>query len=102
MNDTVSSLSEDHIYRLSEFYKVFSNPTRIKIINKLLERNMSVGELAYVLNMSQSSVSHQLQIIRSNQLVKMKRNGKQVIYSITDSHMIMNVLVNSFKSRLFK
>lgn len=85
MNDTVSSLSEDHIYRLSEFYKVFTNPTRIKIINKLLERNMSVGELASVLNVSQSSISHQLQIIKSKRLIEMKRKGKLAIYYISDS-----------------
>lgn len=87
MNDTAFILSKEDIYRLSEFYKAFSNPTRIQIINQLLEKNMSVGELAYVLNMSQSSISHQLKIMKSNHLIKVKRKGKLSIYYVSYSHL---------------
>jgi len=87
MDRLKETLSEDKLDKLSEFYKVFTNPTRIQILYQLLEKETCVGELAHVLNMSQSAISHQLQIIKRSRLVKMKKNGKLAIYSLSDQRV---------------
>lgn len=73
--------------KLSEFFKVFCDSTRIKILNTLLEKEKCVFEIAQALNISQSAVSHQLKTLRSSNLVKTKKIGNTVIYSISDDHI---------------
>lgn len=76
---------------LAEFFKVFSDPSRIRILHQLLGKELSVGELADNLEMSQSATSHQLRILKEKKLVKTRRDGKSVIYSLADHHVV-NVL----------
>lgn len=87
MDKEKETLSEEKLYRLSEFYKVFANETRIRILYQLMEKEACVGELAHVLNMSQSAISHQLQIIKGSRLVRMKKDGKSAVYSLADHHV---------------
>lgn len=75
---------EDLLMDLSELFKVFGDSTRIKILYVLLESDMCVCDLAQILNMTQSAISHQLRILKQSKLVKNRREGKTVIYSLAD------------------
>ena len=82
------SLPEDEIlYDLSELFRVFGDTTRIKILYTLFKSELCVNDIAQLLGMTQSSVSHQLRILKSAKLVKFKRDGKQMIYSLDDDHV---------------
>jgi DNA-binding transcriptional ArsR family regulator len=72
---------------MSEIFKVFGDPTRIKIIYALLLRELCVCDIAEVLGMSQSSISHQLRVLKEARLVKYRREGKVVYYSLDDDHV---------------
>ncbi len=78
---------EINIIELSEFYKMFSDSTRLKILMILLNEKLCVNDIATKINMSQSSVSHQLKILRYNNFVKYERKGKEIYYSLADSHI---------------
>ncbi|MFR9208525.1 MAG: ArsR/SmtB family transcription factor [Lachnospiraceae bacterium] len=78
---------EDLLMDLSELFKVFGDSTRIKILYVLLESDMCVCDLAQILNMTQSAISHQLRILKQSKLVKNRREGKTVIYSLADGHV---------------
>lgn len=78
---------EDHLMDLSELFKVFGDSTRIKILYVLLEADMCVCDLAQILNMTQSAISHQLRILKQSKLVKNRREGKTVIYCLADGHV---------------
>lgn len=82
---------EDKLYNLAEFFKVFGDSTRIKILCVLLQSEMCVYDIATLLNMTQSAISHQLRVLKQMQLVKFRREGKTVFYSLSDSH-IENIL----------
>ena len=79
--------SEEKIYDLAELFKVFGDSTRTKILCCLEVKDLYVGELAEVLNMSVSAVSHQLRILRQTKIVKSRRSGKEVFYSLDDEHI---------------
>lgn len=81
-------LSDDDSYKLAEFFKVYGDSTRVKIINLLNNREICVHEIASILEMSQSAISHQLKILRHYQLVKPRKEGKHVFYSLSDDHVI--------------
>jgi len=82
------TLPEDEVlYDLSELFRVFGDTTRIKILYTLFECELCVNDIAQLLGMTQSSVSHQLRILKSAKLVKFKRDGKQIIYSLDDDHV---------------
>lgn len=72
---------------LSEFFKVFSDETRLKILDSLLDGEKCVGEIAESINISSSAVSHQLKNLRSLNLVKTSKCGTSVSYSISDEHI---------------
>ena len=72
---------------VAELFKVMGDPSRLKIVNALLLMDMCVCDLAALLKMSPSAVSHQLQILRQNDLVKWQRRGKEVFYSLDDEHV---------------
>ena len=72
---------------LADFYKVFGDSTRIKILCVLLESEMCVCDLAEVLGMTQSAISHQLRVLKQMKLVKNRREGKTVYYSLSDGHI---------------
>ena len=78
---------EDQLYDLAEVFKVFGDSTRIKILYVLFEAEMCVCDIAQLLEMNQSAISHQLWILKQNGLVKSRREGKAVFYSLSDSHV---------------
>jgi len=82
---------ESFIIDVADFFKVFGDGSRIKILGLLLEGEMCVNDIAEKLSMSQSAVSHQLRVLRQNDLVKYRKDGKTVFYSLDDSH-VENVL----------
>ena len=72
---------------LAEFYKVFGDSTRIKILYALFEKERGVGEIAGLLGMTMSAISHQLRILKGARLVKYRREGKMVFYALADDHV---------------
>ena len=79
--------AEELMYGLADFYKVFGDATRVKILCVLLESEMCVCDIAQLLNMTQSAISHQLQVLKKSKLVKYRRDGKTVFYSLADGHV---------------
>ena len=79
--------SEEELLELSGFFKVFGDATRIKILCILLQSEMCVCDLAQTLNMTQSAISHQLRMLKQMKLVKSRREGKTVFYSLADGHI---------------
>lgn len=94
----VSSImpDEEMLYDLADFYKVFADSTRIKILYALLQSELCVCDLAEVLGASQSAVSHQLRMLKQMKLVKFRREGKAIVYSLSDDH-IQNILSQGFE-----
>ena len=78
---------EDPVYEVSELFKVFGDSTRIRILFVLSSAEVCVCDLARVLNMTQSAISHQLRILKQNKLVKSRREGKSIFYSLADGHV---------------
>ena len=78
---------ETELYDLAELFKVFGDSTRIRILFVLFEAEVCVCDLASALNMTQSAISHQLRILKQNKLVKSRREGKSVFYSLADDHV---------------
>ena len=75
-----------------ELFKVFGDSTRIRILFALFEEEICVCDLAELLNMTQSAISHQLRILKNAKLVKSRRDGKQIMYSLADDHV--NTIIN--------
>ena len=75
---------EEILYDLAELFKVFGDSTRIKILYVLFESEMCVCDIAQLLNMNQSAISHQLRVLKQSKLVKYRRDGKTVFYSLAD------------------
>ena len=80
-------LDEELMYDLVDLFKIFSDSTRVKILCSLFESELSVTEITEATGVSQTAVSHQLRILKQNHLVKYKRDGKQIIYSLSDEHV---------------
>ena len=80
-------VSLDTLFELSEFFKFFGDTTRIRIIHLMLSGELSVNEIAEKLNLEQSVVSHQLRILRTANLVKPRRDGRKMFYSLDDEHI---------------
>lgn len=78
---------QETLYDLAELYKMFGDSTRISILCALIDGEMCVGDIAALLGMGQSAISHQLRLLRSSGLVRSRRNGKTVYYSLADSHV---------------
>ncbi len=78
---------DDLIYDLAEFYKVFADSTRMKIIYALMENELCVCDIAAIVGTTQSAISHQLRILKQAKLVKYKKDGKVVYYSLDDEHI---------------
>ncbi|MDD6138175.1 MAG: metalloregulator ArsR/SmtB family transcription factor [Lachnospiraceae bacterium] len=85
VNETMPE--ETELYDLAELFKVFGDSTRIRILFVLFEAEVCVCDLAKVLNMTQSAISHQLRILKQNKLVNSRREGKSVFYSLADGHV---------------
>lgn len=78
---------DEKLYDLADFFKVFADSTRIKILYVLLCSEMCVCDLAQILNMTQSAISHQLRTLKQMDLVRNRRDGKTVFYSLADDHI---------------
>lgn len=78
---------EDTLYDLADFFKVFADSTRIKMLYVLMYSEMCVCDLAEILNMTQSAISHQLRTLKQMNLVRYRREGKTVFYSLADDHI---------------
>ena len=85
VNETMPE--ETELYDLAELFKVFGDSTRIRILFVLFEAEVCVCDLAQVLQMTQSAISHQLKILKQNKLVKNRREGKSIFYSLADDHV---------------
>ncbi len=79
--------NEDVLFDLSELFKVFGDSTRIRILYCLFASEMCVCDIATLLNMTQSAISHQLSVLKKSKLVKSRRDGKTVFYALADSHV---------------
>lgn len=78
---------EERIYDLADLFKVFGDSTRIRILYLLLEGEKNVGDISEALTMNQSAVSHQLKTLKQSDLVKVRRDGKAMFYSLADNHV---------------
>ncbi len=78
---------EEELFTLAEFFKVFGDTTRIRILYALFQTEMCVCDIAYLLNMTQSAISHQLRVLKQAKLVKFRREGRVVYYSLDDDHI---------------
>ena len=79
--------SKELLYGLSEFYKIFADETRLRILDVLLNKPLCVNEISEILDMTQSAISHQLKNLRASNLVKTEKIRKNVYYSISDDHI---------------
>ncbi len=78
---------DELLYDVAELFKVFGDSTRVRIICALFESEMCVCDIADVLGMTQSAISHQLRVLKQARLVKYRRDGKTVYYSLADDHI---------------
>ena len=85
VNETMPE--ETELEDLADLFKIFGDSTRIRILFVLFETEVCVCDLAKALNMTQSAISHQLRILKQNKLVKCRREGKSVFYSLADDHV---------------
>ena len=79
---------DEELYDLAELFKIFGDSTRIKILYALLEGELCVCDIAQLMEVTQSAVSHQLRVLKSSKLVKFRREGKTVYYSLADEHVV--------------
>lgn len=88
--ETVKKLlpADEVLYDLAELFKIFGDSTRVKILYALLESELCVCDMAKLMEVTQSAVSHQLRVLKNSKLVKFRREGKTVYYSLADDHVI--------------
>ena len=87
-NETPEEMpDEELLYDLADLFKIFSDTTRIKILYALMGRELSVSDIAEATETSQSAVSHQLRILKQSRLVKFRRDGRNINYSLADDHV---------------
>ena len=88
LDDAAESLPEEELlYDLADLFKVFSDTTRIKILYALMGRELCVADIAEATATSQSAVSHQLRTLKQSHLVKFRRDGRNILYSLADDHV---------------
>ncbi len=80
-------LNEEVLLMMADFYKAFSDSTRVKIIDAIYENELCVCDISVLLNMTKSAVSHQLKYLREMNLIKARKTGKEVYYSLADKHV---------------
>ena len=80
-------MRENELYDLAELFKIFGDSTRIRILYALFEHEVNVNDIAEQLSMTASAVTHQLRILKQNKLIKSRREGKQIYYSLADDHV---------------
>ena len=82
---------ENTLYDVAELFKNFSDSTRIRILYLLIDKERSVSEIAELLNMNQSAISHTLRLLKNSKLVRNRREGKTIYYSLADDH-VLNII----------
>lgn len=82
------NLSQERVLELSKIFKALGDPTRLKIIHSLSKEELCVCDIADLLEMNQSAISHQLRVLRDHRLVKYRKQGKSAIYSLDDDHVL--------------
>ena len=88
VNEVKKKIPQDEmIYDLAEFFKVFADSTRMKIIFALIENELCVCDIANIVQTTQSAISHQLRLLKQSKLVKFRKEGKVVYYSLDDEHI---------------
>ena len=80
--------ADETLYDLAELFKIFGDSTRVKILYALLESELCVCDLAKLMEVTQSAVSHQLRVLKGSKLVKFRREGKTIYYSLADNHVV--------------
>lgn len=85
--NTDPQTNDETLYKLAELFKVFGDPTRIRILHSLTENELCVQDIADRLSMTQSAISHQLRILKQSALVRFRRDGKTIYYSLADDHV---------------
>ena len=83
----MKKIKENTLYDVAELFKNFSDSTRIRILYSLIDNERSVTEISRLLNMNQSAISHQLRILKNSKLIKNRRQGKTIYYSLDDDHV---------------
>ncbi len=78
---------DEYLYDLADLFKVFGDTTRIRILYALFDNELCVNDIAEILNLNQSAVSHQLRILKDAKLVRYRRDGKNVFYALDDDHV---------------
>lgn len=86
-NDLTETIDIEILLDLADLFKVFGDSTRLRIMVAISKNEMSVLHIAQILNMEQSTISHQLRVLRQNKLVRVRREGKQIYYSLDDDHV---------------
>lgn len=86
-NNELGIMDEEIVYDLADLFKVFSDSTRIRILVALFDGELCVGDIARQLEMSQTAISHQLRVLKQNHLIKYRRQGKSMFYSLADEHV---------------
>ena len=81
-------LADKYVQPMADIFKVLGDPTRIKILELLSRETMCVNNIALLLNMTPSAISHQLRLLRHNKLVKNSKSGKEVMYALDDEHVL--------------
>lgn len=92
----IKQISEDVLYDTADLFKLFADSTRIRIMYSLYEKEKNVNEIAEELNATQSAISHQLRILKSSKLVKNRRSGKEIFYSLDDDH-VYNIIAQGIE-----
>lgn len=87
----MKKINENTLYDVAELFKNFSDSTRIRILHCLIEKERNVTEISELLNINQSAISHQLRILKNSKLIKNRRDGKSIYYSLDDDH-IYNII----------
>lgn len=87
MRSSSKAMTEEKYFDLAELFKVFGDVTRLRILSFLLEGEHSVGDISDSLGMTPSAISHQLNLLRRSKLVKTRRDGKSIYYSLDDDHV---------------
>ena len=80
-------MDKDVMLQIAELFKAFGDPTRVHILSLLLKQELSVGDIAEGVELSQSAISHQLRILKQMDLIKFRREGKNLLYSLADDHV---------------
>ena len=93
----MKQVKEETLIDTAELFKIFADSTRIRILYSLLEKEeRSVNEISLLLNMNQSAISHQLRILKNSKLVKTRRDGKTIYYSLADKH-VANIIAQGIE-----